>query len=390
VNAMTDLSANDRRNILKRAISANEGWKAYATARGLTAAGISSLGQALDICAELGIDADAAILAATGTPVEPAPVDLFAAPVATPAPVAKSAPADPLAALETLRNLLGGAVDETQVRAIVDAALAPHLEALGKPALRVVDPAGTALGVDLPPTRHPLTDTLLACVTSRDRDGYMLNVWLSGPAGSGKTYAAQQVAKALGLRFGFHGAMAMQHELIGFVDGGGTYHKTVFVDMFENGGLCLLDECDAGTSEALLPLNAPLSNGLMSLPDGRIIKRHPEFVCIGAGNTFGTGATAEYVGRNRLDAAFLDRFGAAIAWGYDEALEREICGNPEWARRVQRARQKASEAGLKVLITPRASLNGAALIANGMNPEQAAGLTYLKGLTSEQVRMIEG
>jgi cobaltochelatase CobS len=216
------------------------------------------------------------------------------------------------------------------------------------------------------------------------------NVWLAGPSGSGKTHAAEQAAEALGLTFGLHGAMTMPHELVGFVDASGRYHTTPFVRAFTEGGLVLLDEIDAGSNEALLALNAALANAIMCLPSGDVVRRHDNFRCIGAANTFGQGATAEYVGRNRIDAAFLQRFGARIRWGYDNAMELAMCMNKDWVKRVQKARKTVEKAGIKVLITPRASLDGEALIAAGFTPDQAAEMTYLAGLTPEQVRTVEG
>jgi cobaltochelatase CobS len=184
--------------------------------------------------------------------------------------------------------------------------------------------------------------------------------------------------------------MAMAHELTGFVDAGGTYHETVFVKRFRDGGLCLLDELDSWSAEATLCLNAALANGEVSLPTGEIVSRHPDFACVGAGNTWGQGATAEFVGRNRLDAAFLSRFAVKLAWGYDEKLESEICGNPAWARRVQKARAAAAKAGIKAVIDPRTSMAGAALIAAGFSEAEAADMTYLAGLPEAQRSLIEG
>lgn len=217
-----------------------------------------------------------------------------------------------------------------------------------------------------------------------------LHVWLAGPSGSGKTHAAEQAAEALGLSFELQGAMTMAHELMGFVDAGGRYHDTPFVRAFVHGGLILLDEIDAGSNEALLCLNAALANGVMSLPTGDVVRVNADFKCIGAANTYGGGASHEYVGRTRIDAAFLQRFGAAIQWDYDESLELEMSGNRDWALRVIRARDKARAAGLKVLITPRASQAGARLIAAGLTPDKAAEMTYLRGLTPEQRDIVGG
>jgi cobaltochelatase CobS len=215
-----------------------------------------------------------------------------------------------------------------------------------------------------------------------------LHVWLAGPSGSGKTHGAEQAATALGLTFRLQGAMTMAHELTGFVDAGGTYHETPFVTTFRNGGVILLDELDAGSNEALLALNAALANGIMCLPSGEIIRAHADFRCVGAANTFGQGATADYVGRTRIDAAFLQRFGVRLTWAYDEALETAMADMPSWSERVQRARQRAKEAGLKVLITPRASIAGAKLIRAGFTPDEAADMTYLADLSPSQRQQV--
>lgn len=379
MNAQMTLS-NAERATVRKAITSHPAWNDYRQRHGVTAADMTS-SRCLAACAELGIDPAAVLAGEDQETVDVA--DVTAKPVVT-APKAEKADAGQ--AIEALRSLLGGgAVDPAQVKAIVEEAIQPLRDQIDtieapKPVVRVI--VNDEHKGDLPPVRHAMAETLLTCV------GAGLNVWLAGPAGSGKTHAAHSIATALCLDWGFHGAMTMAHELTGFVDASGTYHETVFVRLYRNGGVCLLDEVDAGSSEALLALNAALANGEMSIPTGEIIKRHPDFRCIAAANTWGNGATAEYIGRARIDAAFLDRFGARLAWGYDEKLERDLSGNVDWACRVQKARQKAADKGLKILITPRATIAGAQLIAGGMKPDEAAKLTYLAGLTPEQVKML--
>ena len=236
---------------------------------------------------------------------------------------------------------------------------------------------------------HPKLATLLRALSGRQTNGYRVNVLLIGGTSSGKTHGAEQTAKAMGLSFGAHGAMAMQHELMGFIDANGHYHRTPFRDAFENGGTVCLDELDSWDQCCTLSLNACLANGYGSFPDG-IVKRHPDCIIIAAANTSGTGATAEYSGRNKLDNAFLSRFPVKIQWDADPALEVAISGNPEFARRVQAARERARSAGLKHLIDARQMQAGATLIAAGFTSDEAADLTYLAGLSKEQRRMIEG
>jgi hypothetical protein len=248
--------------------------------------------------------------------------------------------------------------------------------------------AATEERTELAGLNHKQFPELLAIMAARTASGNPLNVWLAGPAGSGKTHAAHAAAKALGLSFYLQGAMSMPHELVGFVDANGRYHDTPFVKAYRDGGVVLLDELDSGDASALLVLNAALANGGMSLPNGDQIERHKDCIILGAANTYGLGATADYIGRTKLDGAFLDRF-VKLAWAYDEALEAAMCGNADWAKQVQRARASARKAGLKIIISPRATVAGAALVAAGFSAERAAELTYLSGLTPEQINLIK-
>ena len=401
---MTALT-NAQRAAVRRLIAACPAWPAYRRMHGVDTSSLGSA-RALDVARELGLDLTSILAGdttatsteSTAMPVLPkptAPAGLFnrdgaprpALTATTAAAAGTAAAGDVGAALATLAAAFGGAGN---LQPALDA-IAGRLDALesAAPRLLVVDHTGAALGADLPASRHPMLETLIKTVSARKPDGSRLNVWLAGPAGSGKTTAARMTAEALGLEFGPMGAMAQAHELVGFVDAGGRYHDTPFTRLYRSGGVCLLDEVDSSDAAVTLALNGPLDNGLMTLPTGETIARHADFVCIGAGNTYGSGATAEYIGRNKLDGAFLDRF-VSLAWGYDEALETALTGNEAWSRRVQKARRAAAKAGLKILITPRASINGAALLRSGLDAETVAGMTYLRGLTAAQIEQIGG
>lgn len=234
---------------------------------------------------------------------------------------------------------------------------------------------------------HPKFATLLKAATARDASGYVPNIWITGPAGSGKTRAVSDGCKALEIGFEHNGALSMPHELTGFIDAGGKFHDTAFYRAY--GAACgyLFDEVDGSDNAALLALNAALANGHASFPCGPL-ERHKDNRIFVAANTWGQGATAEYVGRAKIDAAFLDRFPVKIHFDYDEELEREICGNADWARQVQAARAKARSVGLKVAITPRASIGGAALLASGFSKQEVMEMTYLASLTPDQRRQV--
>jgi len=70
-----------------------------------------------------------------------------------------------------------------------------------------------------------------------------------------------------------------------------------------------------------------LANGQFSVPDSGLppFKRHADTVIICAANTYGRGADRQYVGRNQLDAATLDRFAFSTVFiDFDRGLERAI------------------------------------------------------------------
>ena len=64
--------------------------------------------------------------------------------------------------------------------------------------------------------------------------------------------------------------------------------------------------------------------------------------------------------RNQVDAASLDRF-KFIDFDYDESAELDWAGHDqrEWVEFVQRVRAAARRLELRVVISPRASINGA-------------------------------
>ena len=233
-----------------------------------------------------------------------------------------------------------------------------------------------------------------------------VNVMLVGPAGSGKTTAAAHVAEALSLSFFFTGAIDSAYKLSGFVDAQGRIVSTAFRKAYEGGGVFLFDELDASMPSAVLAFNAALANDSADFPDG-IIKKHPDFRAIAACNTFGRGADRAYVGRMQLDAASLDRF-ITIAWDYDSALESAIIGAPKphdapapasifpvtdsnqiqaltdsWFKYVLKIRAKADENKIRVVVSPRATFNGAKLLAAGWSWDDVQESALFKGIDSD-------
>lgn len=211
-------------------------------------------------------------------------------------------------------------------------------------------------------------------LTPKDMDGQMHeifpkllksvpcgNVALIGPTGCGKTTIAEQVAEALGLNFYMNGAIQSEYKLTGFIDAKGQYQRTPFRDAFENGGIYLFDEIDASSANVLLQFNAALSNNVSDFPDG-VVKRHENFYCIAAANTYWTGKDREYVGRNQLDAATMDRF-IFIEMDYDNELEKKVSSNQEWCDYVLTVRKAVQNLKLRHIVSPRVTYMGEKMLA---------------------------
>lgn len=153
-----------------------------------------------------------------------------------------------------------------------------------------------------------------------------LNVFLPGPAGTGKSHMVRQAAEALGLPFFFIsvGPTMLEHSLLGYMDGKGEYVPTSFYRWATEGGIFLLDEGDNGNAGVLNVLNSALGNRLITFPNGEQVVLPDDARCVVAANTNGSGPNRTYVGRQELDGAFLNRF-ALLHVPVDEDLERMMC-----------------------------------------------------------------
>jgi cobaltochelatase CobS len=172
------------------------------------------------------------------------------------------------------------------------------------------------------------------------------------------------------------------HELMGFVDGHGVYHRTPFREAYENGGVWVADEIDAWDAAALLTANSALANGIATFPDSHTpVKRHPDFRMIATANTFGHGADRVYIGRNELDAASLDRF-AVIAIDYDTTLEQALSnGNPLWLNRVWQVREQVQSRNIRHVVSTRAIINGSIALSVGIPQREVEEMYLFKGMS---------
>lgn len=214
------------------------------------------------------------------------------------------------------------------------------------------------------------------------------NVILVGMAGTGKTKSAEQVAEALKLNFYCMsvGAQTSKADILGYMDANGKYVSTAFRKAYEEGGVYVMDEIDAGNSNVLIVLNSALSNGICSFPDG-MIRKNDNFRFIATANTYGNGADRTYVGRNQLDGATLDRF-IVLDWNVDEDLERGLVEGYKfgmaWQDAVKKLRADIAQSGIRAIVSPRMSIKGATCLELGMTADDTIEMVVLPQIPADK------
>ena len=235
---------------------------------------------------------------------------------------------------------------------------------------------------ELPGVQHEKFETVLKFVANNEP------VYLSGPAGSGKNVICKQVADALGLDFYFTNAVTQEYKLTGFTDANGRFHESQFYKAFVNGGVFMLDEMDASIPEVLIILNAAIANRYFDFPApiGKV-DAHESFRVIAAGNTLGHGADSNYVGRNTLDAASLDRF-AMIEIDYDNRIALNVTNNnTELVVFCNNFRKSAEKNGLQVTVSYRA-MSRMAKMESLLDVKELLKTCLIKGLEKDDLHMI--
>ncbi len=227
--------------------------------------------------------------------------------------------------------------------------------------------------------RHDKYDIIKCCLECG------IPVYLAGPAGSGKNYTVEQIAKELGWNFYFSNSIQQEYKLTGFIDAGGKFHETEFYKACTNENECIffLDEIDASIPEVLVLLNAAIANGYFEFPNGRVNINHVHFVA--AGNTVGNGADDMYTGRMVLDQATLDRF-AIIEFDYCLKIEMAIThNNTELVEFIHQMRKEAESKGIRATFSYRCIIMVTKLEAKGMDLETIMKISIVKGLDKDTI-----
>ena len=229
---------------------------------------------------------------------------------------------------------------------------------------------------------HKEYETIKICIENK------IPVYLAGPAGSGKNFTLEQIAKDMNLDFYFTNSVQQEYKLTGFIDAAGIFHETEFYKAFLNGGIFFLDEMDASIPEVLILLNAAIANGYFEFPTGKIVA-HEDFRVVAAGNTVGNGADEMYTGRTVLDQATLDRF-VIIDFDYDENVEMMLAeGNKELVQYIRNLREYCQKNGIKATFSYRCIITITKLIKTNMPKEKISKIALFKGLDEFAISSIK-
>ncbi len=275
-------------------------------------------------------------------------------------------------------------VDASVIEALVEVAVAKAIADL-KPTVIHVNDVATGATVVLEGAQHKLLPEVIDALDCG------LNVFLVGPAGSGKSTLASQAFKALDLdteSLSF-GPTTPTSKLFGYNDATGNFQGTGFFRSYHLGEAGFLaDELDNGHPGLIAELNQATAGNSAAFACGQR-SRHDRHRFVATGNTFGRGPDRLFVGRNVLDAATLDRF-VTIEVPVDEDLERTVAVGsvPEafaataerWVTRVQRTRANAEARNLAIVVSPRASIDGAKLLAKGWSEDKVAERRLFAGI----------
>ena len=233
---------------------------------------------------------------------------------------------------------------------------------------------------------HPLLPKILTLVANDRVIGRF--PWLFGPAGSGKSTIAKQVAEALGLPFYSVSSLQQKYEMEGYSDAAGRLVETTFYKAFKNGGVFCFDEASTSPAEVQIAFNTAIAQLIYNFPVDGMVNAHPDFHIIAADNTAGRGGSNRYHARFELDASTLDRYNFIEVDYTDEHDMNMACGDKDLVDFIKSVRVALNDANLTYTATPRASKAIKAMQACGIDDKEALFIGLCSGWNKQDIRTV--
>lgn len=275
-----------------------------------------------------------------------------------------------------------------QVAAQIEANIRANVDAEMSDLKRVAEEKARSLKIELPDgTKTKVEGLTMDGFDDMVRDltaGYA--VYMYGPAGTGKSHTAKQLAEALGLPYFELNQVEFAHEVAGYGDASGKYVPTPLYEAVTKGGLLFFDEFDRSAQSATTIVNTLLANRRFTFPVVGNVEAHPNFRVVAAGNTTMTGASNEYVAANVIDASSRDRFIFYKTY-YDERIELPVMagGDKELVDFMQDLRQSIEKSHIQLVASMRATKY---LHTHDNNKRTALERGLFKGMDAEDIRVL--
>ena len=166
-----------------------------------------------------------------------------------------------------------------------------------------------------------------------------LQVFIVGPAGCGKSWMNEEIAKCFDWDFftmSMSGGMRYA-QVFGstHLDGSKTvWAPSEFLMAVQKQGMVFIDEILSADPEVCLGLNALLEKNTRQIqtPIG-VIKMHEDCHLVASANIAGRQVNRQYTGAQRQDDSLLDRF-VCVKMEYDDMVEAKICQESGLAKDV--------------------------------------------------------
>lgn len=275
-----------------------------------------------------------------------------------------------------------------QVAAQIEANIRAKVDAEMRELKRIADTKARKLEITLPDGKKTKVEGLtMDGFDDMVKDlaaGY--NIYMYGPAGTGKSHTAKQLAAALGVPYYEINQVEFAHEVTGYGDATGRYVSTPLYEAVVNGGLCFFDEFDRSAQSATTVVNTLLANRRFTFPVIGNVEAHPNFRVVAAGNTTMTGASNEYVAANVIDASSRDRFIFYKTY-YDERIELPVMAkdDKDLVTFMQELRKAADMSHVQLV----ASMRATDYLKNHENDKvNALQRGLFKGMEPEDIRIL--